>query len=95
MSLKMRKGPVMLVILDGWGHREAGDGNAIAMADTLLQVENRRECYRIAARPRDRGPAIDRGAAASTGAQRGRRAQSWSSRVPKILSPASPRPGMM
>jgi len=26
--------PVVLVILDGWGHRDSADGNAIALADT-------------------------------------------------------------
>src|SRR5690606_32308709 len=26
--------PVVLVVLDGWGHRESTDGNAIAMART-------------------------------------------------------------
>ena len=29
-----RKRPVVLVVLDGWGYREARDGNAIAMART-------------------------------------------------------------
>ncbi len=28
--------PVVLVILDGWGYREAVDGNAIAAAKTLI-----------------------------------------------------------
>lgn len=28
--------PVVLVILDGWGHREATEANAIAMADTAI-----------------------------------------------------------
>ncbi len=29
-----RAAPVLLVVLDGWGYREARDGNAIALADT-------------------------------------------------------------
>ena len=28
--------PVVLVILDGWGHREATEANAIAMAETPI-----------------------------------------------------------
>jgi 2,3-bisphosphoglycerate-independent phosphoglycerate mutase len=34
MNDRPRRKPLVLMILDGWGHREAGDGNAIAMADT-------------------------------------------------------------
>ena len=30
----MKKRPVVLVVLDGWGYREETEGNAIAMADT-------------------------------------------------------------
>src|SRR5215213_1209047 len=30
----MRKKPVVLVVLDGWGYRAERDGNAIAMAST-------------------------------------------------------------
>ncbi|MFI5228170.1 MAG: 2,3-bisphosphoglycerate-independent phosphoglycerate mutase [Gemmatimonadales bacterium] len=30
----MSKGPVVLVVLDGWGYRPERDGNAIALADT-------------------------------------------------------------
>lgn len=31
-TVTTRRGPVVLVVLDGWGHRPAGDGNAIALA---------------------------------------------------------------
>ena len=34
MSARARKGPLVLVILDGWGTREEPHGNAIAQADT-------------------------------------------------------------
>ena len=34
MNDRPRRKPLVLMILDGWGYREAGDGNAIAMADT-------------------------------------------------------------
>ena len=34
MPAKPTNGPVVLCILDGWGHRVATDGNAIALADT-------------------------------------------------------------
>ncbi len=34
MTSGNRQGPVVLCILDGWGHREARESNAIALADT-------------------------------------------------------------
>jgi 2,3-bisphosphoglycerate-independent phosphoglycerate mutase len=34
MNDRKRRKPLVLMILDGWGYREDGDGNAIAMADT-------------------------------------------------------------
>lgn len=34
MTSRKRQGPVVLCILDGWGHRAARDANAIALADT-------------------------------------------------------------
>jgi 2,3-bisphosphoglycerate-independent phosphoglycerate mutase len=34
MTSSVPRRPVVLVVLDGWGYREARDGNAIALADT-------------------------------------------------------------
>lgn len=39
-----RSKPVMLIILDGWGHREAIEDNAIAQADTPVWDRLWREC---------------------------------------------------
>ena len=44
MPAKPTNGPVVLCILDGWGHRVATDGNAIALADTPAWDRLRADC---------------------------------------------------
>src|SRR5579862_3143634 len=34
MSIPLRKGPVMLIVMDGWGLRESAEHNAVKMAKT-------------------------------------------------------------
>ena len=44
MPAKPTNSPVVLCILDGWGHRVATDGNAIALADTPAWDQLRTDC---------------------------------------------------
>ncbi len=41
-----KKGPVALIILDGWGFRDAMEGNAVALADTPIIDQWRKDYER-------------------------------------------------